>query len=211
MKELKSIVSSLRDDGEMLRFRKLDLKSLKIVCFCDAGFASHSDDLKSQLGFVIALVDAAGCANVVSYASRKCRRVTRSVLASELLALVEGYDTAAAIAVQLREILGRAIAVQCVTDSRTLFNIVTRLGTITEQRLKIDAADLRAEHLADRLLLLWLPSEENCADPLTKKRGQMSALDELLNGRCTLRPNAWIERVEHHGNSGGGPTLPLMP
>lgn len=51
------------------------------------------------------MIDSSGVANVVSFASRKCRRVTRSVLASELLGPVEGYDAAAAIATQLQQIL----------------------------------------------------------------------------------------------------------
>jgi hypothetical protein len=37
----------------------LDLANgLRVVCFTDAGFASDAEDFKSQVGFVIAIVDA---------------------------------------------------------------------------------------------------------------------------------------------------------
>lgn len=80
-------------------------------------------------------------------------------------------------------------------DSRTLYNVVTRLGHVTEKRLHVDVADLRHEHLACRLNIFWVPSEENCADPLTKKKGTAKALCQLLGGKLSLRPNAWVERT----------------
>lgn len=210
LKELRSIFHALKEDKECLRFRALDLSSVRLVCYSDAGFASHEDDLRSQLGFVIAMVDDAGRANVVAYASRKCRRVTRSVLASELLALVEGYDMAASLSTQLQEILNRDVPVWCVIDSRTLFNIVNRLGNVTERRLMVDVADLRDEFLCEKLHLFWVPSIENCADPLTKKKGAYSALDALLAGKFSLNPHAWIEHMGRSNDSEDRET-PLMP
>jgi hypothetical protein len=72
--------------------------------FTDEWFASIADDFKSQLGFVIAIVEADNRVSVLVM-RREGGAVTRSVLASERFALVEGFDTAAAIADQLSEIL----------------------------------------------------------------------------------------------------------
>lgn len=193
IKELKRIQEELMTNHDELVYRKQDLSTVKIVCFTDAGYATHNDDSHSQLGYVIAMVDNANVANVIAYASRRCRRVTRSVLASELLALVAGYDMAASLATQLGEILGRTIPVWCIIDSKTVFNVVTRLGSVTEKRLMPDVSDLREEHLAQRLRLFWGPSSENCADPFTKMRGSCAALNRLLSGVFDFHPEAWVE------------------
>lgn len=81
--------------------------------------------------------------NFVAYASRKRRRVTISVLASDLLGFVEGYDAASGIASQVSEILGVQLPIWCAVDSRTVFNVITRLGVVTEKRLMPDTADSR--------------------------------------------------------------------
>jgi hypothetical protein len=105
VKQLQDIIHELKSPGG-LSFRPLDLSELRVVCYADAGFASHADDFRSQIGYIVALLDKRNNANVLAFASRKCRRETQSVLASELLALVAGYDVAASIAAQVSEILG---------------------------------------------------------------------------------------------------------
>ena len=79
-----------------LTFVKLDLQTLRVIAFTDLSFANNQDYL-SQIGYVIVLADADNNANIVHWQSIKCRRVTRSVLASELYALSLGFDTAATI------------------------------------------------------------------------------------------------------------------
>jgi hypothetical protein len=194
--ELRSILQELKTVSEELLFRPLDLANgLRVVCFTDAGFASHADDFKSQLGFVIAIVDADNRATVVAYGSRKGRRVTRSVLVSELFALVEGFDTAAAIAYQLSEILSINVPVWVAVDSRTLFTVVTRMGHVSEKRFMVDVAELRDQYVQDKLKVFWIPSSDNCADPLTKARASTTALEKLLDGTLHLNSNAWVEHL----------------
>ena len=79
-----------------LTFVPLDLESLNLVIFTDASFANNKD-LSSQIGYVIAITDRNGSANIVHWSSIKCKRVTRSVLASELYALAYGFDIGATI------------------------------------------------------------------------------------------------------------------
>jgi hypothetical protein len=45
----------------------------------------------------LALVDATDKANIVHWSSVKCKRVTRSVLASELYAMAHGFDIGTAV------------------------------------------------------------------------------------------------------------------
>lgn len=208
--ELRNILLELKMIDFELRFQPLDLETIRVVCYSDAGFASHTDDLKSQIGYIIALVDKHDHANVVANSSRKGRRVTRSVLASELFALVDGFDTAAAIADQVSEMLRSSVPVWNAVDSRTLFNIVTKMGTVSESRLMIDVAELREQYVQRKLNMFWIPSAENCADPFTKMKGSMSALDNLLAGLLSLNPNAWVEHLSARNVSEEEHVLPLQ-
>jgi len=74
------------------------------MIFTDASFANNKD-LSSQIGFVIVLTDQNRTANIIHWSSIKYKRVTRSVLASELYALAYGFDIGAAIKSTIQKIL----------------------------------------------------------------------------------------------------------
>jgi len=61
-----------------LHYPPLDRTTLQLRAYADASFATN-DDQSSQLGFIILLVDGRGRAHVLSFSSRKSRRVVRSV------------------------------------------------------------------------------------------------------------------------------------
>jgi hypothetical protein len=88
-----------------LRFVLLstDEGSLKLLVFTDASFANNLD-YSSQIGFVIALIDENDKANILHWSSLKCKRVTRSVLASELYGIVHGFDIGAVLKASLEQI-----------------------------------------------------------------------------------------------------------
>ncbi len=87
-----------------LRFVQLDLTFLKLVIFRDASFANNHD-ISSQIGFVITLVDSSNKPNIIHWLSMKCKRVTKSVLAFQLYAMVYGFDVGAVLKSIIESIL----------------------------------------------------------------------------------------------------------
>jgi len=82
LKRLNKLIKYCKKTKDIgLKFVKLDLDSTKIVLFTDSSFA-NAKNLKSQLGFVIALVDKENNANIIHFGSSRCQRVTRSAMAS---------------------------------------------------------------------------------------------------------------------------------
>ena len=128
-----------------LQFVKLDENTIGVVAFTDAAFANNKD-LSSQLGYVIVMRDVFGMCNVVHWSSSKCRRVTKSVLAAELYALVLGFDVASCVKATIDHITGKQVPLVLCTDSRSVFNAVTKLGTTAEKQLMIDVAMLRQSY-----------------------------------------------------------------
>jgi hypothetical protein len=82
----------------------LDINSLSLLVFIDAFFANNKD-LLLQIGFVIILINCNQSVNILHWSSIKCKRVTRSVLASELYRLAHGFDIGAAIKSIIQRIL----------------------------------------------------------------------------------------------------------
>lgn len=91
-----------------LRYIPLDLNSIRFLLFTDASFA-NTVNLKSQLGFVLVLVDKSGAAKIVHYGSSRCSRVARSVMAAEIFALIYGFDNSYIVHTMLEEILGKPV------------------------------------------------------------------------------------------------------
>ncbi len=75
------------------KFPSLDMsKPLSMVIFTDASYANLPDKVSSSLGFVIFLVDQNLKCCLISWKSNKIKRVCRSTLSAETMALVEGLE-----------------------------------------------------------------------------------------------------------------------
>lgn len=71
-----------RTTEQGLRFVSLDLNTIQLVTLSDSSFNNATNNF-SQMGYLILLLDDQNNENIIQYSSRKCRRVTRSVMAAE--------------------------------------------------------------------------------------------------------------------------------
>ncbi|XP_044724871.1 uncharacterized protein HRG_02767 [Hirsutella rhossiliensis] len=85
------------EKGYLLVMQK-GLEAAKVFVFTDGSFANNKD-LSSQIGFVIIIATETN--------STKCKRVTRSVLASEIYGLASGFDLAYVVAGTINQITSR--------------------------------------------------------------------------------------------------------
>lgn len=101
-----------------LKYVKLDLELPRIILLTDASFGNALEG-SSQTAFTIPMADGSNSDNILHYESKKCRRITRCVMAAELLALVTRYDQAFAVKSLMKELLGRKLSMDAYIDSRT--------------------------------------------------------------------------------------------
>ena len=102
---------------------------LKLVVFTDSSFANNAD-YSSQIGYIIALADDEDNANILHWSSTKCKRVTRSTLASELYGMVNGFDIGAAIKKTIENIIKiDNLPLLLCTDLKSLYECLVKLGT----------------------------------------------------------------------------------
>ncbi|KAK2005367.1 hypothetical protein LZ32DRAFT_642395 [Colletotrichum eremochloae] len=191
-----------------LRFVPLDLTTAKLFVFVDGSFANNHD-LTSQLGFLILLGteqvnDDEGVftvtGNVVHFSSTKSKRVTRSVLASEVYGMVAGADMAYAISSTLAMITDKlktpSIPTIACTDSYSLYECLVKLGTTQEKRLMIDIMALRQSYERRELCeIRWINGDDNPADGFTKTSPNR-ALERLISDNtATIRMEGWVTRT----------------
>lgn len=79
---------------------------------------------------VIFVNNFAGC-NILHYSSTKSRRVTRSVLATELFAYDGGFDYWSMIRDAYSDIYGFTVTLDIWVDAKCLSNYITGLNTTT--------------------------------------------------------------------------------
>ncbi len=183
------------------------LPTAKLFAFVDGSFANNRD-LSSQLGFIIILANEAEIddrdeftitGNIVHFSSTKSKRVTRSVLASEVYGMVAGVDMAYALSSTLNLITARLdlppIPTVICTDSYSLYECLVKLGTTKEKRLMIDIMALRESYERRELQeIRWIHGEDNLADAITKGTPNRALEQFVSTSRATVRVEGWVTR-----------------
>ena len=176
----------------------MDQSKLRLIAFSDASFANNVD-FSNQIGYVIILADDNRC-NLLQWSSTKCKRVTRSVLASELYAMIHTFDAACVLKYTIDAITKQSVPLILCTDSLSLFECLVKLGTTKEKRLMIDISSIReAYELREIAEIVWIKGSSNPADSMTKSNSNR-ALDEMIaNNQYKLEKEAWVERGNNSG------------
>ena len=163
-------VISLVDKEELiLRFPSLgDLRRCIIEVYADASFASLSDG-GSQGACIVFLKDESGKRCPLYWQSRRLKRVVKSTLAAETMALLEGAEVGVYLAHILKEILMCDIKVSCLTDNKSLFDALHSTKKVDDKRLRIDIAVLldmiKRKEVSS---VSWIDTHKQLADCLTK-------------------------------------------
>jgi hypothetical protein len=186
-----------------IQYIRLDLNKLKLYVFVDASFANNKD-LSSQIGYVLVLANETQISreaisikgNILHWSSTKCKRVTRSILAAELYAMVAGFDMASVIQHTMQKLAGEIrIPVVICTDSFSLYDCLTKLSTTAEKRLMIDIMSIRQSYERREVdEFKWIDSDSNPADAMTKHTA-CKALQRLVDtNELELHTKGWVER-----------------
>ena len=136
---------------------------------------------------------------MIHWSSTKSKRVTRSVLASEILAMVAGVDIGIAIGSTLQMISNKRgtpeIPVVVCTDSYSLYECLVKLGTTREKRLMIDIMHLRQSYERREIFeIRWINGLDNPADSMTKTNPN-KALENFINqNELIIRIEGWVDR-----------------
>ena len=167
--EANKVVRRCKAHNIHMFFPRLDLDQMIIRCYGDASYNKHKDG-GSQGGIFIELVSNEKTAPVMWY-SRRIRRVVRSTLAAETLAMAEAIEAGQYIAAITSEMLyegKRTIPVHAVTDNYSLYESAHSTKCSTDLKLRIDLGIIRETIKIDGVKLTWVSSSNQLSDVLTK-------------------------------------------
>lgn len=189
-----------------IKYIPLQLSTAKLFVFVDGSFANNKD-FSSQIGYGIIIANEATKlddftikGNLIHWSSTKSKRVTRSVLASEIYGMVGGVDMAFAIGSTLKLIteqlgLPNVPLIVC-TDSYSLYECLVKLGTTKEKRLMIDIMALRQSYERRELFeIRWINGADNPADAMTKATPNKALESFVDTNELRVRVEGWVKRT----------------
>lgn len=163
--------------------------------YTDSSFANNADGT-TQLGYVILIADRFGNASIISFRSYKCRRRVRSILGGEAIAFIDGFDQGFLLRAQLRALLGRTLPMRILTDSASLYHVMTRATLTTERRLIIDLMAARESYARGEISDIGLiRSQYNPADELTKDTDCSRLLAIMTSHHISHPVEEWVTRA----------------
>ena len=194
VKRSNTIVRHAHKNLVHLKFPCLERDSLRLVGYSDAAYAKKYD-LSSQIGRIILLMDDTNRVIPISFKSYKSRRVERSVLSAEVIAFSNLFDDAYTIRSQTENAIGRAIPMHLLTDSKSLFDIISKGSRTSEKRIMHEIHANRQAYQAHEISKIrFVRKADDIVDGLTKSKKQSVLLQVLVTRRHTINCEQWIFR-----------------
>ena len=189
IKTNKTIRKAKQNEVSIILSANFDLETCKIIGYSDSSFGNLPDG-GSQGAFILFLVDNHGLASLLSWQSRRIRRIANSSLSAECIAAVECMEMCIYIQKLICDLLyrnTRNIPIHILTDNKSLVDAAHSTGPTTNKRLRIEMGiemGMVRDMIRQREIeeLRWIPDKANLANPLTKEGASTSLLLQVLTG-----------------------------
>ena len=179
------VIKKAKMNKVFLHYPVLDLNNLYVRCYTDASWKNLPDG-GSQGGVYVEVTDGQLSAPV-EWQSKRLRRVPKSTLAAETIAMVEGVECGYLASKLISEIVynnTKSIPVEVVTDNMSLYEAAHSTTSIQDRRLRVELAILRECISKDEIHMKWVRSELQLADCFTKKGSDPRKLIAHITGKA---------------------------
>ena len=172
----------LRKAKEKVVLKFMRLKApVHLLTYCDASYGNLPDG-SSQGGYIIFLADERGYISPLCWSSRKLRRVCRSTVAAETMAMLDGIDASIWLSHIISEISDFKVgSVKIKTDNMSLCESVHSTTANEEKRLRVEIASIRESIRRKEVEVEWVENQRQLADVLTKQGADSSKLMRALH------------------------------
>ena len=177
-------IKRVKSDKISLNFPKLKLDEMKLEVHSDASF-NNLPNGGSQGGYIVLLCDDDGNAAPIQWQSKRIKRVVKSTLAAECLALEEAVDYAYYVKCMIMEILNITadkIRMDCYIDNKSLHDVLhSSTNSSTDKRLVQDISLIKEMMNKNEINSVnFVKSKMNLADSLTKNGASTQLLEEFI-------------------------------
>ena len=151
-----------------------------LLAYSDASYANLPDG-SSQGGYIVFLADNQGNISPITWASRKLRRVCRSTITAETMAMLDTIDLCVWLFSMFKEVLDIELSTSIVkTDNKSSYDAINSTTAVEEKRLRVDIAAIRECVRNKEISVQWVPKEDQLADVLTKQGADSTKLVKVL-------------------------------
>ena len=183
---IKTVAKALRklkfSDQNTIHYRSFpEEPNLCLEIYSDASFQNLADG-GSQAGYIIFLTDTISkICHPLCWGSKRVKRVARSTLAAETMALQDALDGGIFISEVWRFLMKESLETVAFVDNKQLYESVYSSKCVLEKRLRVEISAIQ-EMMKNRELkkLTWVPTNTQLADCLTKKTSEAKNLTNVL-------------------------------
>lgn len=165
-------------------FPKLRLEEgLSFVVFTDASLG-NLNGADSCGGHVVFMTDKYGNSSVISWHSGKIKRVVRSTLAAETMALLAGLEESIYLRHVVKFCTGLELPILAIVDNKSLVQSIGTTHLVEEKKLRIDICAVKEMIEKDCVTVKWVPGNKQLANCLTKGGAEsISLLNVVTSGK----------------------------
>ena len=128
-------------------------------------------------------MDNSGSASLIIFKSYKSGRIARSILSAEANAFADLFDDAYALRSQLYLAPSRSVPMHLLTDSKFLFDVISKVSRTSEKRAMLDIhAARQAYKLHEISYIGFVRTNHTLANGLTKGNMQAALYDLISTG-----------------------------
>lgn len=180
MMDANKVIKRVKTDQVHI-FLPILTEGLYLECYSDASFANLSD-CGSQGGLMVFLSDTRGKRCPIMWKSRKIRRVVKSTLAAETMALLEVAECGYYVGRILEDIgIIKDIPIRCYVDNQSLVTALRSMRKVDDKYLRINIACLKGMlEKKDVSSIEWVNTGSQLANCLTKKGASPYSLIEAI-------------------------------
>ena len=183
--QLNKVVHKARRNFGSIVFPRLDMNDIEIKVFADASF-NNLPDGGSQEGHIVFICDKRRCAPL-AWMSGKIKRIVRSTLAAEAVALNDGCDTGLFLKRMVSEMfinaLQKDIHLSAYSDNKSTVDAVHSTTSVNDKKTRLEISLLRQYVERKEVEIHLVTGKENLSDVLTKRgASNKNLMSTLVNG-----------------------------
>ena len=190
---INKIIRKMGGQNIVLKYpNKLQIKKSHIVAFCDASHA-NLPDRGSQGAYLIFIIDEIGHYCLISWQSKRIKRVVNSSLAAECLSAVETAEECMLIKTTMKHLLGIQMSIHILSDNKSLVDATHTTNQMENKRLQIDISILR-EMMENQEIhqFRWIDTKHQLANALTKNGASPEYLLRVLRQQLKFDFNSGV-------------------
>ena len=156
-------------------------EDLVLLGYADAAWANMPNG-KTGGGWLVGLTNLSDF-GIISWRCRTLRRVVKSMLAGETLALSDLLDEMVSVQQTLSMILGWTPRAVARTDCRSLYDYIYRGKNVSEKRLHVELCVIKEIVKEKQCEIEWCETSDQLADCLTKHMVAHRLIRVLTTGK----------------------------